>query len=78
MLIFAQSMQKIKTIMQSLDNEYVYTDEGDIKSYVGIDISKILPGTFKLFLPHLSRNILAVHARKLQPHRRSFFTKESP
>jgi hypothetical protein len=40
MLIFSRSMQTIKKFMQSLDTEYIYTDEGDIKSYLGIDVSK--------------------------------------
>jgi hypothetical protein len=34
-------MQKIEKFMQSLDNEYVYTDKGDIKSYFGIGISEM-------------------------------------
>jgi predicted ABC-type ATPase len=38
---FARSMQKIEKFMQSLDNEYVYTDKGDIKSYFGIGISEM-------------------------------------
>jgi hypothetical protein len=68
MLIFFKSMENIENIMQSLDKEYVNTDEGDIKSYLGIDISKPLPGTFKLSQPHLSCNILAaIGDMKLNP-----------
>jgi hypothetical protein len=59
MLIFSRSMRKIKRFIHSLDNEYEYTDEGDIKSYLGIDLSVPSPGTYKLSQPHLTRNILA-------------------
>jgi hypothetical protein len=59
MLIFSHSMRKIEQFIHSLYNEYEYTDEGDIKSYLGIDVSGPSPGTYKLSQPHLSRNILA-------------------
>ncbi len=58
MLIFSRSMKQIEIFMRSLDNEYDYTDEGDIKSYLGINVSKLCEGTFKLLQPHLTRNIL--------------------
>jgi hypothetical protein len=48
MLMFAQSMKKIENFIQSLEGEYEFTDDGDIKSYLGIDVSKPAPGTFKL------------------------------
>ncbi len=54
MLIFSRSMQKIERLIHSsLDDEYEYTDEGDIKSYLGIDVSEPTPGTYKLSQPHL-------------------------
>jgi hypothetical protein len=37
-----------------------YTDEANIKSYLGIDVSKPSPGTYKLSQSHLSCNILAL------------------
>jgi hypothetical protein len=51
-------MKQIKIFMRSLDNEYDYTDEGDIKSYLGIDVSEPCEGTFQLSQPHLTQNIL--------------------
>jgi hypothetical protein len=44
MLIFSWSIQKIEKFIHSLDNEYEYTDKGDIKSYLGIDVSEPSPG----------------------------------
>jgi hypothetical protein len=58
MLIFSRSMSQIEKFMRSLDKEYDYTDEGDIKSYLGIDVSEPCEGTFKLSQPHLTQNIL--------------------
>jgi hypothetical protein len=46
MLIFSRSMLTMEKFMQSLDNEYDFTDEGDIKSYLGIDVSKPQEGTY--------------------------------
>jgi hypothetical protein len=48
MLIFSRSMSKITAFIHSLEEEYEFTDEGYIKSYLGIDISKPHPGTYKL------------------------------
>jgi hypothetical protein len=59
MLIFARSMKKLETFIQSLEGEYELTDDGDsIKAYLGIDVSEPAPGTFKLSQPHLIQNIL--------------------
>jgi hypothetical protein len=58
MLIFAQSMRTIENFMQSLDNKYDFTDEGDIKSYLGIDISKPQEGSYKLSQPPLTKIII--------------------
>jgi hypothetical protein len=58
MLIFFRSMSQIEKFMRSLDKEYDYTDEGNIKSYLGIDVSEPCKGTFKLLQPHLTQNIL--------------------
>jgi hypothetical protein len=57
MLMFAQSMKKIKVFIQSLEGEYEFTDDGGIKSYLGIDVSEPAPGTYKLSQPHLIQNI---------------------
>jgi hypothetical protein len=48
MLIFSCSMKQIENFMRSLDKEYDYTDKGDIKSYLGIDVIEPCKGTFKL------------------------------
>jgi hypothetical protein len=53
-------MQQIEKFMQSLDKEYDYTDKGDIKSYLGINVSEPCKGTHKLSQPELTQNILKV------------------
>jgi hypothetical protein len=51
-------MKQIKIFMKSLDTEYNYTDKGDIKFYLGIDVRKPYEGTFKFSQPHLTQNII--------------------
>jgi hypothetical protein len=72
-------MQKIERFIHSLDNEYEYTDEGDIKSYSGIDVSKPSPGSYKLSQPHLFRNILtSIGDMKLNSCKEPTTPKEIP
>jgi hypothetical protein len=44
--------------MRSLDKKYDYTNIGDIKSYLGINVSEPCEGTFKLPQPHLTQNVI--------------------
>jgi hypothetical protein len=68
MLIFARSQKKIDQFIQSLKGEYKFTYDGDIKSYLGIDVSEPAPGTYELSQPHLIQNILSsVGNIKLNP-----------
>jgi hypothetical protein len=55
-------MKQIELFMRSLESEYDYTDKGDIKSYLGIDISEVCEGTFKLLQePATPKEEILVH-----------------
>jgi hypothetical protein len=54
MLIFSRSMNKIKKLIHSLDDDDEYTDEGNIRSYLGIAVS--------------NRNLQAISAPPLKKH----------
>jgi hypothetical protein len=55
-IIVSSSMKDIKSFVKSMKDspkEYVFTDEGDIHKFLGIEIKEITRNKFKLSQPFL-------------------------
>ena len=57
-IIFAKDQNKIKSVIDSLKSEFVWTDEGDVKSFLGVKITHHKDGTIDFTQPSLIQNLL--------------------
>ena len=57
-LIFCKEKEQADELIKSLQKDYSLTDEGDVSTYLGVEISKNDDNSIKLSQPHLKRRIL--------------------
>ena len=60
-IIFAKKQQTIDGIIRSLHDgpeNYDFTNDGDLKQYLGVDIIRNTPGVFELRQPFLIQRII--------------------
>ena len=58
MIIFAKDQNKIQSIIDSLKNDFILTNEGDVKSFLGVKITHNDDRTMEFTQPSLIQNVL--------------------